>query len=84
MLIADMRGLAPLSQESAKLMGEAIAFQRAHGIVLCAHLSDSSITRLQAKRLAREATPNDKVTIEVVSPEEAERVLDERRPTLKR
>lgn len=84
MLIADMRGLVPMSPECAALMGETIEYQRRRGVVLCAHLSDSSIIRLQAKRLAREAWSDDRMTIDVVSLEEAEKVLSEHRPTLAR
>jgi len=82
MTLADMRGLNPLSPDQAALMGEAIAYQRRRGVVLCAHLSDSSIMRLQAKRLGREASPHDTTTIDVVSLDEAEKVLAERRAAL--
>lgn len=84
MILADMRGLVTLSPEAAAVMGESIAYQRRRGVVLCAHLSDSSITRLQAQRVAREASPTDSVTIDVVSLAEAEEVLSERRPMLAR
>jgi hypothetical protein len=83
MVLADMRGMAALPPDVSALMGETMAYQRRRGVVLCAHLSDSSIIRLQAKRLAREAQPDDKATVEVVSLEEAQRVLAEARPGLK-
>lgn len=82
MTLADMRGLLPFSPELAAVMGETITYQRRRGVVLCAHLSDSSIMRLQAKRLAREASPNDTITIDVISIDEAEKLLSEHRPNL--
>lgn len=79
MVLADMRGVRPLAPEAAQVMGDAIAYQRARGVVCCVHLSDSSIVRLQAARLAREAVSGTTDTFEVVSLEEAEHVLSETR-----
>ncbi len=82
LVLADMRGLKPATPEVAEIMGEAIGYARSRGVACCAHLSDSSIQRLQTARLAREASPHDDVTTDVVSPEEAERVLEEARARL--
>ncbi len=82
LVLADMRGLKPAGPESAEIMGNAIAYARTRGVACCAHLSDSTIQRLQTARLAREASPHDDVTTDVVSPEEAERVLEEARVRL--
>jgi hypothetical protein len=78
-ILADLRGMTPVSQECARMMGEAIAFGRRHGVVRCAHVSDAAIARLQNLRLAREAPGGDEVTVDVASVEEAERVLEEAR-----
>jgi hypothetical protein len=77
-VFADMRGLKPLGPEAAQILGQIIRYGREHGTVLCVHISDSSIQKLQAGRLAREASPDDVATINVVSPEEGWRVVDER------
>ena len=80
--LADMRGLKPSSPDVAGAMGEAIAYARQHGVVHCAHLSDSSTVMLQAARLVREVVPGDPGITNVVSLEEAELVLDEVRRKL--
>jgi hypothetical protein len=77
-VFADMRGLRPLQPEAAQIFGQIIRYGREHGTVLCVHISDSSIQKLQASRLAREAASDDVTTINVVSPEEGWRVVDER------
>jgi hypothetical protein len=82
-VLADMRGLATMSDEKQRIFGEIIRYGREHGTSLCVHLSDSSIARLQQSRLAREASPYDDVTVNVVSSEEAERMIQERLPTLR-
>lgn len=79
LVLADMRGLKTSSPSVAKKMGELIAYQRTHGVSLCVHLSDESVTRLQMERLSRKASPHDGAMIDVVSLEEAERVLSETR-----
>lgn len=79
LVLADMRGLKPADPAAAEVMGSAIGYARAHGVACCAHISDSTVARLQARRLAREASPEDDVTIDVVSLEEAEQVLEEAR-----
>jgi len=78
-VLADLRGLVPASPEVAKLMGESIAHGRAHGVVLCAHVSDAAVARLQTMRLARAATVGDDQTVDAASVEEAERILEEAR-----
>jgi hypothetical protein len=78
LVLADMRGLAPLSPEATGIFGEVIRYGRTHGTICCVHLSDSSIARLQANRLAREASPYDDITVNVVSMEEAAKVIDEK------
>lgn len=82
LVLADMRGLKPADPKAAEIMGKAIGEARAKGVARCAHISDSTIARLQAARLAREASPGDDVTIDVVSLDEAEQVLDEARAKL--
>jgi hypothetical protein len=76
MVVADMRGMKPVHPEIAALMGEEIGYARRHGVVLCAHVSDSVVQRLQAARVARQNSPEDDVTVEVESPEEARRVIE--------
>lgn len=77
MVIADMRGLRTLGQAEANVLGDVIGYGRQNGVVLCAHLSDSVMARLQALRLARMNDPNDEMTVNVDSLEEAERVCAE-------
>ncbi|MCK6592069.1 MAG: hypothetical protein HUU21_06950 [Polyangiaceae bacterium] len=75
--LADMRGLIPMTLEDAEVLREGIAYSRKRGTILCVHLSDSATMRLQASRLAREVSPHDEMTVEVVSLDEAERVLED-------
>jgi hypothetical protein len=82
MVLADMRGSQPASPEVAAVLGETIEFSRQNGVVCCAHLSDDTVQRLQAARLAREIAISSDITFDVVSLEEAERVLAERRQQL--
>jgi hypothetical protein len=77
-VLADMRGLAVLTEDKQKVFGDIIRYGREHGCVTCVHLSDSSIARLQHARLARENSPYDDATINVVSIEEADRVIQEK------
>lgn len=81
-VIADMRGMKTVHPNIAHIMGEAIGYARQHGVALCAHISDDTVQRLQAQRLARQNSAADDVTVEVDSPEEAERVVDEARSRL--
>ncbi len=78
-VLADMRGMVPAQPEVAQMLGSAIGYARSRGVKLCAHVSDDTVQRLQAARLARQNAVGDGVTVECVSPEEAERVLRERR-----
>lgn len=82
LVLADMRGLKPSEPAVAEIMGRAIGYARARGVVCCAHISDSTIARLQAARLARDNAPGDDVTVDVISLEEAELVLEEARAEL--
>jgi hypothetical protein len=75
LVYADMRGLVPLDGECARVFSDVITYARRRGVRACVHLSDSTIQRLQAARLARDASPDDDVTIDVDSETEAEGVL---------
>lgn len=75
MVIADMRGMRTLHPSVAALMGAEIGYARRNGVVLCAHLSDDTVQRLQAARIARQNSPFDDVTVDVDSLAEAERVI---------
>lgn len=77
-VIADMRGFRPAEPASAQIFKEALSYARSRGVALCAHVSDSTIQRLQVARLARDASPGDNVTVDVVSVDEAEVLLTER------
>ena len=74
MVLVDMRGMKTLRPSVALLLVNEIAHARVHGVVLCAHLSDDAVQRLQMRRLVRQAATED-ITVEVASYEEAERVL---------
>jgi hypothetical protein len=82
-VLADLRGMAVMSPDVATVFGEVIQYGRRNGTAWCVHLSDSSVGRLQAARLAREVNPQDTSTINVVSTEEAEKVIDEKAPKLR-
>jgi hypothetical protein len=79
LVLADMRGMHIASLEVAKILGDAIGAARKIGVACCAHLSSSTVQKLQAARLARENSPDDDVTVNVVSAEEANKVLEEAR-----
>jgi hypothetical protein len=81
-VLADMRGLPPLTEDKSKVFADIIRYGREHGVICCVHLSDSSIARLQHARLAREASPYDDITVNVVSIEEADRVIQEKQSKL--
>jgi hypothetical protein len=82
LILADLRGMNPTSPEVAAILGDAIEYSRAAGVVCCAHLSDDTITQLQAARLGRKSSPHSDVTVDVATREEAERLLDEARAHL--
>jgi hypothetical protein len=81
-VLADMRGLPPLTEDKAMIFGEIIKYGRARGTACCVHLSDSSIARLQQSRLAREASPYDDITVNVVSLDEADKVINEKQASM--
>ncbi len=66
-VVADMCGMKTVHPSIARHMGEAIGYQRTHGCVLCVHVSDDTVQRLQAAHLARQYSRNDDVTIEADS-----------------
>lgn len=82
LILADLRGMNPTSAEVAAIFGETIAYSRSAGVVCCAHLSDDTVTQLQAARLGRASSPLSDATFDVASREEAERLLDEARARL--
>jgi hypothetical protein len=82
LVLADMRGMKPAHPDVAAILGAEIGHARAHGCVRCAHLSDDTVQRIQAARVARMASPGDDVTVTVGSLAEAERVLEEARREL--
>jgi hypothetical protein len=82
LVLADMRGMQITSLEVSKLLGEYIGEARRKGVSRCAHLSTSTVQKLQAARLARENSPGDDVTVNVVSIEEANKLLGEARRQL--
>lgn len=82
LVLADMRGMKPTHPDVAAILGAEIGYARQNGCVRCAHLSDDTVQRLQASRVARMASPGDDVTVVVGTVQEAERVLDEARREL--
>lgn len=79
LVMADMRGLKALEPESAAIFGEVVAYGRQKGCAMCAHVSDSTIARLQTARVASEVSPDDDITVNCVSYEEAQRQLTDAR-----
>ncbi|NUP07643.1 MAG: hypothetical protein HOW73_16470 [Polyangiaceae bacterium] len=77
MIIADMRGMKASHPSVAEIMGAEIGYARRHGVVLCAHISDDTVQRLQAARVCRQNSTGDDVTVDVVSLEEALKVVTE-------
>jgi len=77
--LADMRGMRSTYPEIAEILGAAIGESRRMGVVGCAHVSDDTMQRLQALRVARQNSPYDDVTVDAASLEEAERILEEMR-----
>ncbi|MEM9068245.1 MAG: hypothetical protein AAGE52_07050 [Myxococcota bacterium] len=76
-VLADMRGLKTLNAALAEIFGASIGYARSRGVALCAHVSDETVARLQAARVARANSPDDDVTIDVASREEAEQLCRE-------
>jgi len=79
LVLADMRGLQISSIDVAKLLGDAIGKARQQGVTCCAHLTSSTVVKMQMARLAREHSQGDDVTVNVGSIEEANKVLAEAR-----
>ena len=72
--LAVMKGLTVMDPEAAQVLRESIAYTRERGVVLCAHVVDTTLVRLQALRIGIQASGPD-ATIDCTSVEEAERVL---------
>jgi hypothetical protein len=83
LVLADMRGMVPTRPEVGQILASAIHYARDRGVYCCAHVSDDSVQRLQAARLARRSA-SDEVTVDVVSEDEARAVLNEARGRLAR
>jgi hypothetical protein len=81
-VLADMRGMRPTHPDVAAILGAEIGYARERGCVRCAHLSDDTVQRIQAARVARLASPGDDVTVIVGTVSEGERVLEEARREL--
>jgi hypothetical protein len=79
LVLADMQGLQISSLDVAKLLGDAIGKARQQGVACCAHLTSSTVVKMQMARLAREHSQGDDVTVNVGSLEEANKVLAEAR-----
>ncbi|WP_224248517.1 hypothetical protein [Hyalangium gracile] len=79
LVLADMQGLQISSLDVAKLLGDAIGQARQQGVSCCAHLTSSTVVKMQMTRLAREHSQGDDVTVNVGSLEEANKVLAEAR-----
>jgi hypothetical protein len=79
LVLADMRGMKTNTPAAAGILQSAIAYARSRGVLCCAHISDDTVARLQMARIAREVAAGDDVTVDVVSIEEAEAVLQEKR-----
>lgn len=79
LVLADMRGMKTNTPAAAGILQSAIAYARSRGVLCCAHISDDTVARLQMARIAREVAAGDDVTVDVVSLEEADVVLQEKR-----
>lgn len=82
--LADMRGMKPSHPSVAAILGQAIGWARRNGVVLCAHVSDDAVSRLQAAHIARRSGAAVDVTVDCASYEEAERVVRKAIETLLR
>jgi hypothetical protein len=78
-VLADMRELQISSLDVSKLLGDAIGKARQQGVTCCAHLTSSTVVKMQMARLAREHSQGDDVTVNVGSLDEANKVLAEAR-----
>lgn len=79
LVLADMRELQISSLDVSKLLGEGIGTARKQGVTCCAHLTSSTVVKMQVARLAREHSQGDDATVNVSSLEEAYKVLAEAR-----
>jgi hypothetical protein len=79
LVLADMRELQISSLDVSKLLGDAIGKARQQGVTCCAHLTSSTVVKMQVARLAREHSHGDDATVNVSSLEEANKVLAEAR-----
>jgi hypothetical protein len=84
LVLADMRGLAPLLPEVGHVFASAVGYARAHGVVCCAHLSDDATQKWQAARLARQDKPANDVTMNFATMDEALSALDTIRKQFRR
>jgi hypothetical protein len=84
LVLADMRGLAPLLPEVGHVFGAAVGYARAHGVVCCAHISDDATQKWQAARLARQDKPANDVTMNFASMDEALGALETIRKQFRR
>ena len=75
MVFANMLGMKTVHPSIAQIMGEEIGHARRNGVALCVHLSDDTVQRLQAARIARQNSVHDDVTVDVDSVEEGRRVI---------
>jgi hypothetical protein len=75
LVLADMRPMRIASLAATQRFGTLIREARQRGVVCCAHLSSSTVQRLQIARLTREYSGPEDVTIHVASWEEAQAVL---------
>ena len=75
LVLADMRPMRIASLAATHRFGELIHEVRQRGVVCCAHLSSSTVQRLQIARLTREHSGPGDVTIHVTTWEEARAVL---------
>jgi hypothetical protein len=84
LVLADMRGMAPLLPEVGHIFGEAISYARARGVICCAHLSDDATQKWQAARLARRSVPVDDVTMNFATMDQAVSALEQLRQRFRR
>jgi hypothetical protein len=84
LVLADMRGLAPLLPEVGQVFAASVGYARAHGVICCAHLSDDATQKWQAARLARQDKPANDVTMNFATVEEAAAALETIRKQFRR
>lgn len=77
-VIADLRGLRPLSQTVAEVLQDTLDWARKNGVWCWAHVSDQPVAGLQVARLARGQRNEDDVTVECGSLDEAVWVANEK------